>query len=143
MKRRDVLQKIVIGTGAIFILPPVIVSCSDDPDTLVDGNNGDGNGNTIEIDLDNPSFAELKTVGGYIINSGIIIANLGNETFVALSSTCTHQGCTISYNAGRKEFPCPCHGSVFDNDGSVINGPATNALKEYTVTRTGNILILS
>ena len=143
MKRRDVLQKIVVGTGAIFIIPPVIVSCSDDPDPINGGNNGGGNGETIEIDLDNPAFAALKTNGGFIITSGIIIANLGDETFVALSSTCTHQGCDISYNAGSKIFPCPCHGSVFDKDGSVITGPASSALKKYTINRTGNILFLT
>ena len=140
MKRRDVLQKIVIGTGAIFMLPPAIVSCSDDLDDIPNGN---GNSNPIEIDLDNSSFTELKTVGGFIIISGIIIANLGNDTFVALSSTCTHQGCTISYDSGSNRFPCPCHGSVFGSNGSVINGPASRALKEYTITRTGNILFIS
>ena len=52
MKRRDVLHKIVIGTGAIFALSPAIVSCSEEADTILGGNNGNGNGIPIEIDLE-------------------------------------------------------------------------------------------
>jgi len=35
---------------------------------------------------------------------------------------------------------CPCHNSKFDTSGSVLQGPATAALKKYTVVVEGNTL---
>jgi cytochrome b6-f complex iron-sulfur subunit len=52
--------------------------------------------------------------------------------FAAISITCTHLGCTIrSSDAG---FECPCHGSQFDNDGTVTGGPAPEPLPWYQVS---------
>ena len=47
--------------------------------------------------------------------------------FHAISSVCTHLGCVVAYTEGVG-FACPCHGSRFSTDGSVIGGPAPAAL---------------
>jgi Rieske Fe-S protein len=41
----------------------------------------------------------------------------------ALSSTCTHLGCRVSWDADAKLFKCPCHGGVYDRNGAVVAGP--------------------
>jgi Rieske Fe-S protein len=41
----------------------------------------------------------------------------------ALSSTCTHLGCRVSWDADAKQFKCPCHGGVYDKTGAVVSGP--------------------
>ncbi|CUS99642.1 ubiquinol-cytochrome c reductase iron-sulfur subunit [Candidatus Kryptobacter tengchongensis] len=78
---------------------------------------------------------ELAQVGGFktfTINSiPIIVFRTGETTFKALSMICTHQGCTVSWVNSSQQFQCPCHGSKFDKDGKVIQGPATQNLKSY------------
>jgi cytochrome b6-f complex iron-sulfur subunit len=46
----------------------------------------------------------------------------------ALYWKCVHLGCTVPWNEGEGDFHCPCHGSVFEYNGTRIAGPATRAL---------------
>jgi menaquinol-cytochrome c reductase iron-sulfur subunit len=48
----------------------------------------------------------------------------------ALSSTCTHLGCRVSYDSQSKLIKCPCHGGVFTPDGRNVSGPPPRPLGE-------------
>ncbi len=39
---------------------------------------------------------------------------------------CPHMGCTLKYNAAEHSWDCPCHGSRFGEDGTLIDNPATD-----------------
>lgn len=148
MKRRKALQKIVFGTGAAFIIPPVLMSTSscskketaDKEETADNGNNNQSQ--DLKIDLNDTKYADLNSAGGFVIEGNIIIANVGNDTFVALSKACTYDSCTVSYSLSNNNFPCWCCGSVFSTNGSVVNGPASSPLKAYIVTKSDNILTI-
>ena len=47
----------------------------------------------------------------------------------AVSLRCTHLGCILRFNSAERSWDCPCHGSRFDIDGSVLEGPATRPLR--------------
>jgi glycine/D-amino acid oxidase-like deaminating enzyme/nitrite reductase/ring-hydroxylating ferredoxin subunit len=47
----------------------------------------------------------------------------------AVSLRCTHMGCLVRFNAAEHSWDCPCHGSRFDVDGSVLEGPAVKPLE--------------
>lgn len=145
MTRRDLIQKIVVGGAFILVTPTILTNCTkvDTPAPNPNPNPGGGSGNTLTIDITQAANAALNSDGGSVIKQGIIIANTGGGNYVALSSVCTHLGCTIGYSPAANNFPCPCHGSVFSATGSVVNGPASTALRSYTISKTGNILTIT
>jgi Rieske Fe-S protein len=59
----------------------------------------------------------------------IHVLALGGRAFVALSPICTHLGCTVEIE--RAHLVCPCHGSTYDREGRVVQGPAQRALARY------------
>ena len=51
-----------------------------------------------------------------------------------VSAVCTHIGCTARWVQERNRWECPCHGSFFDEKGTVITGPAPRPLPWYEVS---------
>lgn len=142
MERKDFIQKFAIGGSVLLTAPILLNSCSDGNDDAMDDVNNDNGGDGITIDLTNNDYSDLGTVGGYAYSGNIIIIRSGSDTYLAFSKICTHQGCTVTYDAADNELPCPCHGSVFSTTGAVLKGPATSSLKRYTVTKSGNTLTI-
>jgi len=53
---------------------------------------------------------------------------------LALWQKCTHLGCAVPWVAEENQFHCPCHGSLFNEVGEVIGGPAPRPLDTFPVT---------
>jgi len=66
-----------------------------------------------------------------------------DDGFYALSTTCTHLGCTPNWLAAENKFKCPCHGSGFYPTGINFEGPAPRPLERYKISMAddGQILI--
>ena len=60
-----------------------------------------------------------KKVAAYKDTSGRVMLH---------SAVCTHLKCIVQWNAAEKTFDCPCHGSRFEADGTLKNGPAQRGL---------------
>jgi cytochrome b6-f complex iron-sulfur subunit len=65
----------------------------------------------------------------------LCIVREGNK-LAAVSTTCTHLGCIVGIS--DTGYACPCHGSRFDQDGTVTGGPAPRALPWFQVTLAPN-----
>ncbi|HJR06288.1 MAG TPA: FAD-dependent oxidoreductase [Pyrinomonadaceae bacterium] len=77
--------------------------------------------------------SELKAGDGAIIRRGLTKVACYRDESGALherSAICTHLGCVVQWNSTEKTFDCPCHGSRFQTDGHVVNGPANSGLAE-------------
>ena len=51
----------------------------------------------------------------------------------AVSARCTHMGCLVGFNRAERAWECPCHGSRFDPEGHIIQGPATKPLERRDI----------
>ena len=63
----------------------------------------------------------------------LYLACLADGSFLALSRTCTHLGCSVPWDEAKNQFVCPCHGSTFSLDGQVLTAPAPRPLDYYPV----------
>ena len=72
----------------------------------------------------------LPGQGSLVLEGGRRVAAYRDEDGVAhvLNPRCTHMGCTVGWNATDRTWDCACHGSRYDVDGNVLQGPAKIAL---------------
>jgi glycine/D-amino acid oxidase-like deaminating enzyme/nitrite reductase/ring-hydroxylating ferredoxin subunit len=79
------------------------------------------------------SLKRLRPGTGRLVEvDGKKIAAYRNEKgeIFALSPVCTHAGCIVNWNGEEKSWDCPCHGARYDIYGTVLTGPAVNALSK-------------
>lgn len=78
----------------------------------------------------------------YKIKYGVWIVR-NSEGIYALSTVCTHLGCTPNWLDTEKRFKCPCHGSGFRMSGINFEGPAPRPLERFKIELAddGQILI--
>ena len=62
--------------------------------------------------------------GGYVVKV--------NDQVKVFAQNCSHLGCSVAYNKDAKSFDCPCHGSRFHIDGTVLHGPAAYPLSDLS-----------
>ena len=135
MDRRDFIRKsLVLGigiTGAVAFIESCKKSNSAPAAPNVD----------FTIDISTSQYNALQSNGGsvYYSSQNIIIARDNAGNFVALYGLCPHASCSVQFD-GANKFPCPCHGSLFDESGNVLWGPATSGLKKYNTSLNGTKL---
>ena len=77
------------------------------------------------------SVEEIAPDSGAIVRRGLEKIAVYRDADGALHeciAACPHLGCIVQWNPGENTWDCPCHGSRFDAEGRVINGPANRDL---------------
>jgi glycine/D-amino acid oxidase-like deaminating enzyme/nitrite reductase/ring-hydroxylating ferredoxin subunit len=78
------------------------------------------------------SADDLEVGEGRVVGNGTSLVAVSKSLDGAVRSVdarCTHLGCIVRHNRAEQTWDCPCHGSRFGLDGSVIDGPAIDALE--------------
>ena len=92
------------------------------------------------VTLDLAEAPGLQSEGGFLRiqpqghPNALYVLALPDGEYTTLSPICTHRGCTVDLLGS--ELVCPCHGSTYDRQGSVLEGPAERPLQAYP-TRLG------
>ena len=135
MDRREFLSLIGFGTGSIA-LASCIAGCSKNVNS---GSTAPANVD-FTLDLTQTANSPLLNNGGYVYNSGVIVARTMAGTYIAVQQLCTHETVAVTYQGVNHRFFCNGHGATFNESGSVIGGPAPRALQSYNTSLTGNSL---
>ena len=80
---------------------------------------------------DGGDVASLARGSGRIVRDGrrqVAVARADDGALHVVSARCTHLGCIVRWNGSEQSWDCPCHGSRFAIDGSVLDGPAVDPL---------------
>ncbi|MFB5674859.1 FAD-dependent oxidoreductase [Paenibacillus terreus] len=86
---------------------------------------------TGKMSLGNKNIEELQNDEGAVVSHNGKRAGAYKDQdgqLHVVDTTCTHMGCELEWNAGERSWDCPCHGSRFNFDGKVIEGPAMKDL---------------
>lgn len=117
---------------AVYCAIPALSSCINESMDPVNG----GTGTDFSLDLTDPAYSKLNTVGNYVVQNRVVIARISTTEFAAVTQVCSHEGkAKVNFTSG--EFYCPEHGARFDTDGKGLNSKGSRGLKTYQTELTG------
>jgi Rieske Fe-S protein len=80
---------------------------------------------TIAVGTDG---SETATIAENVEGKRVAALSRRAGALTVLSPRCKHVGCTVGWNHRAKTWDCPCHGSRYEADGTVKNGPTRHPL---------------
>jgi Rieske Fe-S protein len=99
-------------------------------------------GTTVRVTV---AGSPLTDVGGAALVQSVagmfLLSRTSASVFTAIEAVCTHEGCTIT-GADGDIYVCPCHGSRYNRNGQVVNGPATSSLRKYAAAFADGIVTI-
>ncbi|GHH88276.1 iron-sulfur protein [Streptomyces sulfonofaciens] len=140
-------RAVVTAAGAVG-LAATLAACGDSggSGTVSSGSAGSDSAKSPDKGSAAPlaKTADIPEGGGKIFkDQQVVVTQPAKGEFKAFTSTCTHQGCTVSSVSGGT-INCPCHGSKFSiEDGSVKHPPATEALAAMKIQVSGDEIKLA
>ena len=153
ISRRNFFLK-TLQTIALVSIPTVLgtflESCKNTiigptPSQIMPKVSGNLSGGNVTVDVGSSSPLSKTGTAALVAYTGgsLLVDHPSANVFNALSSICTHQSCLITgFDTGKEQFICPCHGSTFDVNGKVTQGPAGRSLAKYSTQLNGTQLTI-
>jgi len=70
------------------------------------------------------------------------VKQVKEDEVIAISASCSHLGCIVTWDDEQKIFKCPCHDGRYDGEGRVVSGPPPGPLRRHkTRMEDGTILL--
>jgi Rieske Fe-S protein len=146
-ERREFLARCMsalAGITVIGVVAPLVQACEPSqpiaPRVLPGTDQGDGDPNAPP---GTPFDVSTLTTNGQALATTVLgpdkmpllLVRLSGTEYIALSTLCTHERCKVTTQVPiNGPISCGCHGSQYNIDGSVKQGPATEPLKKYAST---------
>ncbi|MDB9540755.1 ubiquinol-cytochrome c reductase iron-sulfur subunit [Anabaenopsis tanganyikae CS-531] len=132
MKRRDFINWVGLSTIASS-LPVAIAACaskkvSRDWQTV---------GTVTDLDKDGQLLVQKSPTFNVLV-----VGTSVSENLIAVDPTCTHSGCTVTWDGKGNKFACRCHGAEYNTNGQVRRGPAREPLKTYSAKIENNSVLV-
>ncbi|WIX75123.1 FAD-dependent oxidoreductase [Amycolatopsis carbonis] len=92
-------------------------------------------GDHLALLWQNRSLDEIEPGRAAVVRAGVeFVAAYRGEggELHTVEAHCTHLGCLVAFNDSERTWDCPCHGSRFDIDGGVVQGPAVRPLRRHS-----------
>jgi Rieske Fe-S protein len=132
-------RAVVTGAGAAVGAGLLVTGCST---AQTGSGEAAGAGTSTAAGTPLGSTAEVPVGGAAIFaDQGVVVTQATAGNFAGYSTICPHQGCAVA-SVTDGEIECPCHGSRFALDGSVVTGPARQGLDGVPVRVEGDRLTL-
>lgn len=134
-------QQVIRGAGLV-VAAGALAACSksEEKPAATGGSGASGSSGAAKPAGDVITKTTDVPVGGGVIVGEVVVTQPAAGTFKGFSSKCTHKGCAVNKVADGT-IDCPCHGSKFNLDGSVANGPATAPLETQAIAVKGDSIV--
>lgn len=130
----DTTTTVDTGSGSVAVKFPTSQAITTDALNLITGVK-------LKIDLNASASASLLKAGGYIVQSGIVVAQTTAGVLVAATQTCSHEARkAVIFN--KTEFYCSLHGARFSLTGAGLNTFGRNGLTIFKVATDGNTVVI-
>lgn len=138
---RQPRRAVIVGTG-LGLAATALAGCATADDKSAKSSTGSS---TVGGEGAPTAEAPIAKTSDVPVGSGIIVDEyvLTQPTagvFNGFSSVCPHRGCKVS-EVIDANIVCPCHGSRFDLEGAVVNGPAVKPLERKAVSINGDAIL--
>lgn len=132
----EIPRKAVLAGAGIGLAAAAVAACSK---------SGSGSSESSGASSSSGAADALTSTADVPVGSGVIVGEVVVTQPVAgqykgFSAVCTHNGCLLDKIADGT-INCPCHGSRFNLDGAVVNGPAEKPLPSVPIRVQGDAIV--
>ncbi|SBS78773.1 Rieske (2Fe-2S) iron-sulfur domain protein [uncultured Mycobacterium sp.] len=134
-------RAVFIGTGA-GLIGLVVAACSTAKKETAASSTAEASTPIAPAEPKVIAKTAQVPLGSGVIIDDIVLTQPTQGAFNGFSAICTHQGCKLDKVADGT-IDCPCHGSKFNLDGTVANGPAKLPLPTKSISVQGDSIVLN